>query len=298
MHTRDTASPGPRATPAAFGTPSVRGVPEQPGVLDREQSTLLALLRGRRGAPLSFSELKDAGVDFPASVVSELELAGVPLERCVFGLGDARTVGVQLVGAIDHPRAQEPTPRVVAAGPSADARARSGGPRLRRLSVVALVIALTVLVALVAGGPRTATGSGRGRSVESSPGGHRGSRASAGARRAPRRQPSREPTPVSGRLAAQLEAQGHGLLEAGRYAQAVPVLERALAATGESLKDCVQPASESCLTYAYAQYDLGRSLQLAGRADAAVAVLERRVQIYNQQPAVAAELQLARGQAR
>jgi len=114
----------------------------------------------------------------------------------------------------------------------------------------------------------------------------------------PQTQPASQPgtTPVSAMLAAQLEAHGHELLQTGQSASAVPVLERALAATGESLHGCEQPSSEQCLTYAYALYDLGRALLLSGSPAAAVGVLEHRLQIENQQPVVAAELASARSQ--
>jgi hypothetical protein len=101
-------------------------------------------------------------------------------------------------------------------------------------------------------------------------------------------------TPVSETLAEQLEAQGHELLGRERGAQAIPVLRQALAATGESLAGCLRPASEPCLTYAYALYDLGRALLSSGSAAAAVSVLEHRLRIENQQPVVAAELESAR----
>jgi hypothetical protein len=102
--------------------------------------------------------------------------------------------------------------------------------------------------------------------------------------------------PVSGALAVALEAQGHQLLQAGRYGEAVPVLRKAIAASGESVSGCVEPASETCLTFAYALYDLGRALRLEGSAADAVGVLEHRLQIENQRPVVAAELASARRQ--
>jgi hypothetical protein len=58
-----------------------------------------------------------------------------------------------------------------------------------------------------------------------------------------------------------------------------------------------QPVGESCLTYAYALYDLGRALALIGHRAEAVSVLERRLQIDNQRATVAAELERARAQA-
>ena len=64
----------------------------------------------------------------------------------------------------------------------------------------------------------------------------------------------------------------------------MPVLRRALAATGEQANACVQANSTTCLTYAYALYDLGRALRLSGQSGAAVPVLEARLQIDNQRP--------------
>jgi Flp pilus assembly protein TadD len=101
-------------------------------------------------------------------------------------------------------------------------------------------------------------------------------------------------TPVSPSRASALEARGHNVLAAGQYATAVRILERAVAATGEHLSSCLEPTTENCLTYAYALFDLGRALLLSGHHSSAVAVLERRLQIDNQRPEVAAQLALAR----
>jgi tetratricopeptide (TPR) repeat protein len=115
----------------------------------------------------------------------------------------------------------------------------------------------------------------------------------------PRRAPSPRPaTLVSPALAAQLQAQGHALLASGSYASAASVLRRSIAVSGERLADCLQPLTAACLTYAYALYDLGGALRLGGDPQAAVAVLEDRLEIDNQRPAVAAELDLAQTEAR
>jgi len=76
-----------------------------------------------------------------------------------------------------------------------------------------------------------------------------------------------------------------------------PILKRAVQATGERTSACIQPSSATCLTYAYALYDLGRALRLSGDAAAAVPILEARLQIDNQRPTVAAQLHLARDHA-
>ncbi len=69
---------------------------------------------------------------------------------------------------------------------------------------------------------------------------------------------------------------------AGQYQQAIGVLRQAVAA-----------ASPSSLTYAYALYDLGHSLRLAGDPAAAVPILRQRLQIPNQTAVVQQELNLA-----
>jgi hypothetical protein len=68
----------------------------------------------------------------------------------------------------------------------------------------------------------------------------------------------------------------------GAYSAAIPVLRQAISAT-----------SPRDINYAYALFDLGRSLRLAGDPTAAVPILERRLQIPNQTPAVRNELRLA-----
>jgi tetratricopeptide (TPR) repeat protein len=68
----------------------------------------------------------------------------------------------------------------------------------------------------------------------------------------------------------------------GDYASAIPLLRQA-----------IQAASPTSLSYAYALYDLGRSLRLAGDPRDAVAVLYQRLQIPNQTPEVRQQLQLA-----
>jgi hypothetical protein len=347
--------------------------------LERQQALLLGELRCAAGRPVSFDELRLAGVEYPAGVVSELELAGVGLERCYARTGGGRrAVGVRLdpdrdpVSAPDvgqrHPPETRPveqstswsSPRVYrgsllpavaaallglpsrissqvwgalrrvvgaatfwrpAAAPrteapdvsdaGAGAVATDGAvdavPRPvagRLVALLALVVAAGVLAAVVAVAlapsaghrhPITARRSEprlAGSPLKSTP--HRMASAER-ARVAPI--PQTAAVPVSQRLATNLEAQGHDLLTAGRYGSAVRVLERAIAATGERPNACVEPTSEVCLTYAYALYDLGRALRLSGQPSVAVPVLERRLEIDNQRPVVAAELALARQQA-
>jgi hypothetical protein len=86
---------------------------------------------------------------------------------------------------------------------------------------------------------------------------------------------------------AELNAQGFELMNAGRYDEAIPILQQAV----DSL------AGTGSLDYAYALYNLGRSLRLAGRPDEAIPVLEQRLTIPNQRGVVKRELEAARSEA-
>jgi tetratricopeptide (TPR) repeat protein len=68
----------------------------------------------------------------------------------------------------------------------------------------------------------------------------------------------------------------------GNYPAAIDTLHQAVAASA--------PGS---VTYAYALYDLGRSLLLSGDPQAAVPVLQQRLKIPNQTPVVQALLNQA-----
>jgi serine/threonine-protein kinase len=74
----------------------------------------------------------------------------------------------------------------------------------------------------------------------------------------------------------------------GRYDEAIPLLQRAVAAF---------PQDSSDLTLAYALYNLGRSLRLAGRPAEAIPYLERRLAFDNQRAVVRRELAAARAAA-
>lgn len=59
-----------------------------------QQRQLLERLRGAGDQPVALTELRGIGIDFPAMVVSELELNGYAIERVY---DDGRLVGVRLV---------------------------------------------------------------------------------------------------------------------------------------------------------------------------------------------------------
>ncbi len=100
-----------------------------------------------------------------------------------------------------------------------------------------------------------------------------------------------QPAPAqggSGGSPAALNDQGFRLMNAGRYDEAIPVLQRAVAAF---------PQGSTDLTLAYALYNLGRSLRLAGRPADAIPYLERRLRFQNQREVVRRELAAARAAA-
>src|SRR5437764_6726430 len=80
--------------------------PFDPRALEHQQAMVLSMLRRAAGAPVSYAQLRDGGVELPASVISELELAGLAIERCYGGTADERkVVGVRLDPALDPDRA-------------------------------------------------------------------------------------------------------------------------------------------------------------------------------------------------
>jgi eukaryotic-like serine/threonine-protein kinase len=92
---------------------------------------------------------------------------------------------------------------------------------------------------------------------------------------------------TSGGSPSQMQLQAHNLIGQGKYDEAI-ALDKQVVAKGPS----------SGLTYAYALYDLGHALRLAGRPDEAIPILEQRMKINNQRDVVQAELQRAKQEAK
>jgi len=91
-----------------------------------------------------------------------------------------------------------------------------------------------------------------------------------------------------GATGAQLNAEGYSLIQQGRYAEAIPVLRSAVASFPQETTD---------LNFAYALFNLGHALRMAGQPETAIPILERRLQIPNQTETVQAELDAARAAA-
>jgi serine/threonine-protein kinase len=98
------------------------------------------------------------------------------------------------------------------------------------------------------------------------------------------------PTPTGNdpALGGVLNQQGFELIQAGRYEEAVPLLEESIRAFPPGTEDT---------NYAYALFNLGNALRLSGRAEEAIPVLERRLEIPNQTDVVRRELNAARQEA-
>jgi tetratricopeptide (TPR) repeat protein len=84
-----------------------------------------------------------------------------------------------------------------------------------------------------------------------------------------------------------LALQGHSLIAQGNYDAAINVLSQAV-------KDCPVATTDPC---AYALFDLGHALRLAGRPSEAIPVLQQRLQNPNQRGVVQHELELAQAAA-
>jgi serine/threonine protein kinase len=95
------------------------------------------------------------------------------------------------------------------------------------------------------------------------------------------------PAPTTSGDPAAMQSQAHNLIDQGKYDEAI-ALDRQVVAQGPG----------SGLTYAYALYDLGHALRLAGRPQEAIPVLEQRMKIDNQRDVVKAELQQAKKDAK
>jgi hypothetical protein len=235
------------------------------------------------------------------------EALGEPPE--IAAVGQAHDVTASLPRPASAPREREPRPAAALRDIGVDptyvvTRKRSRRP-LAALALVAAVAGIVAVVALSSGNgsdeppPSRAERTGRDAGGQRDDPGSRErgaagtERQSSGERAGRDEQPSpAAPAPTGGSAddsPAALNDRGFALMNARRYSEAIPLLERAVAAFPESSTD---------LTYAYALYNLGRSLRLAGRPDEAIPLLERRLRFDNQREVVARELRAARRAAR
>lgn len=289
--------------------------------LDEEQARLVEILRAAGGSEVSFEELRRQGIENPAVLAYELEIAGLAITHVQrLGPGDrARSVGLRLdatlpleVPSPERSGDRGPLAASSAGGGAAAGKASAGPPAGRRpprdltpgiaVGLAALVL-IVLVVALTSGG--TGSGAGKGRHGKLALDGSRSnqstptSSASGHAQRSHVRRARHKASPAPAAApplsrAAQLQQAGHVLLAEGRYAAAIPELRAALGASGESARNCSQPSTPGCVAYAEALYDLGRALRLDNAPAAAGAVLRERLRIDSQRAAVQHELGLNR----
>ncbi len=167
---------------------------------------------------------------------------------------------------------------------------RPGWPRAA--AALAILAAVAVGIVLLAGGSQDQGGTGP--NVAKGAQGDRGGEAKnpAPATESERPESSGGQVPVAAgtdpTLGGTLNEEGYALIQAGRYGEAVPLLEEAVRAFPPGTQD---------INYAYALFNLGNALRLSGRPEEAVPILEERLQIPNQVGTVTAELEAARSEA-
>ena len=91
-----------------------------------------------------------------------------------------------------------------------------------------------------------------------------------------------------GATGAQLNDEGYSLIQQGRYSEAIPMLRKAAASFSQGTTD---------INYAYALFNLGHALRMAGHPEDAIPILEQRLDIPDQTQTVQAELDAARAAA-
>jgi eukaryotic-like serine/threonine-protein kinase len=197
-------------------------------------------------------------------------------------LVDALDEALQAAPEPHRPSSIEPEPTV----PLTPVMARAPRPGRRPVAAIAaLIVAAALLGTVVA-----LSNSGGGGSSPAKQGSVAARPHAKKHRQAP--PASRPTTPAApipaGATPASLNQEGFALMNAGRYDQAIPLLKDAIAAA---------PKGSGDLTYAYALYNLGRSLRLAGKPAEAIPYLQRRLGIANQRDVVRRELAAARAQA-
>jgi eukaryotic-like serine/threonine-protein kinase len=162
---------------------------------------------------------------------------------------------------------------------------RDGGRRgwlLPALALLAVLIAVGTWLAVSGGGGDSSGGRTSAKASASATGGGGGDRGSSTAVMAA------APASASPATGTELNDQGYGLIQEGRYDDAARVLRRAVTAF---------PKGTSDINYAYALYNLGHALRLAGHPDEAIPILEQRLRIPDQTEAVQRELDAARAAA-
>jgi len=234
-----------------------------------------------------------------AQALEQLEQPNVVVEQATEVL-DVSIAGGRTEGVLrtDH----------IAPPPTPPAYARSGSASNRRKVAATILgaVAAATIVALVALSGGDSSSGGSGQQVARGAGESNSAAAASEAAGSPEADESEQPAPPSeatggtdGALppeptgsdpagGAALNEQGFAMIQAGEYEAAVPILEEAVSSFPEGTSD---------LNYAYSLYNLGNALRLSGQPEEAIPVLERRLEIPNQEGEVRKELEAAYAEA-
>jgi len=223
-------------------------------------------------------DLRDHLQEAPAAAADVLRrgLARDPLERPA----SAGELGSELRRALERPAeptvATRPIRRPVAVPPR---RSRRGPWPAIALASALLAVAAATVALLAAGG-----GDDDGGKVPRA-GADTSEQQAEQAEQPEDTEPApEEPAPTPAASGPDLNTQGFELMQQGRFEEAVPILQQAVATWPEDSRD---------IEYAYALFNLGKSLTEAGNPAAAIPYLEKRLTFEDQRKTVEKELRRA-----
>ena len=197
------------------------------------------------------------------------------------------TAATRVVTPARFTRTREPAaPPPAAPTPTPGAAAQRPPRRPFLIALAALVFVLAAVIAAIAGGGGAGDGGPTAASTQAAR-----HKATSKPKTKPKTTPAQTQTQAPAQTQAQpaatdrsaLAQQGHNLIAQGNYPAAIDVLRRAVA-------NCPVSTTDPC---AYALFDLGHALRLAGRPSEAIPVLQQRLQNPDQRGVVEQELKLA-----
>ncbi len=206
----------------------------------------------------------------------------------------------ELVGELSDALAREPQTATTTTAPLDRIAALTPGSVSRRrlpswlpLLGLLLVVGAVALVIGLGGGGGSSSGSGSHRASAAK---HKtaakqksGTTTPGATSTSAPAQTQQQATPPATSDPVALNNQGKSLIDSGNPQDAIPVLQRALAA--------FPPDQRSSLNYAYTLFNLGDAYLKAGQPDKAIPLLQQRLNWNDQRDVVAAELREAKRQA-
>jgi eukaryotic-like serine/threonine-protein kinase len=191
--------------------------------------------------------------------------------------------------ALTRPRAAATPPleRTAAMRPLAVSPRRRLPGWVLLLAVLAVVGAAALAIALSSGGGGSGAGSSGAHQRQHQSRQHKAAATSTPAPSAasPQTGATSAPPGSASESASALNDQGKALIDSGRPAEAIPILQRALAAFPRGQR--------SSLAYAYTLFNLADAYLRAGQPDKAIPLLRERLKYPDQRDVVQAELQRA-----